>query len=199
MHRSSFPAVAAAAAFAGSAHAALIEYDGSFDEATDTISGDYRELGGDEDVGQFRLLEGTNRFFGGIVTPGDPGDTFNILLNDRQTLTAVRVSFDLDRDPFNPIAINQNTTLGVFDIDSTDPLRVSLSLSSAGDFASPDGFSLAGEDEFNILISSEVLALNDAGPVRYQIEFDVDEVPIPAPATAGLLAAGALVGGRRRR
>jgi hypothetical protein len=121
------------------AEAALVPYDGSFDEATDTITGDYRELGGTDDVGDFELLDGLNLFLGSIVTPGDNSDTFNIILGTGETLNAVSIDFDTGADPFNPIAINQNTNLGLYQFG---PPLVLINIPGRGSFAAGSGLPL---------------------------------------------------------
>jgi hypothetical protein len=42
------------------------------------------------------------------------------------------------------------------------------------------------------LLNSEVLALNDGSPVRYQMNFEVEGTPIPIPGTFALLVSGLL-------
>ncbi|PTX55946.1 putative secreted protein [Litoreibacter ponti] len=72
----------AAAAYA-SPVPAIVPYSGSFDEATIAAedglpAGDYDTLGGLEQVGLFRLVEGANTFSGSINAPTDTADVFLI-------------------------------------------------------------------------------------------------------------------------
>ncbi|MCW8107744.1 PEP-CTERM sorting domain-containing protein [Alteromonas ponticola] len=59
------------------------EYNGHFDEASIVSeerlpAGDYDTIGGLEDVALFKLVEGSNEFFGSVFSPHDSSDVFTI-------------------------------------------------------------------------------------------------------------------------
>lgn len=72
----------------------IVPYSGSFDEASigaqDGLpAGDYDTLGGLEQVGLFRLVDGVNTFSGSINSPSDTADVFLIeILEGFQLLSA---------------------------------------------------------------------------------------------------------------
>ncbi len=75
-----FALLATTAAHAGTV---VIPYGGSFDEssiaAQDGLpAGDFDTLGGNEDVGLFNLVAGTNTFTGSVYSADDPADVFLI-------------------------------------------------------------------------------------------------------------------------
>jgi len=169
-----------------------------FDEATGTASGDYSELGGPNDVGQFDLEPGVNQFFGSIVTPCDPSDVFNILIGSGQVLTDVAVDWGLNVTLFYPIAISQNTMLEIYRTSGTDDLLVlTIPLSySPGRYSAPSSFEL-DPGLYNVLISSQVLALNSGAGPRYRANFEV--VPEPSSAALLVLSLGVLWRRHKRR
>lgn len=161
-----------------------------FDEATDTTTGDYSELGGPNDVGQFDLAAGVNQFFGSIRTPDDGSDTFNILIGSGQLLDDVAVGFGLNVTPFNPIAVSQNTRLRIFRTSgTTDLLALEIPIAQSADlYSAPSSFEL-DPGLYNVLMSSELLALNSGAAPRYRMDFTVT----PEPSSMMLLLSGGLI------
>ena len=93
---------------AGSANAAI-----QVDEATyPGASGDYNNLLLLIPPVTFALEGGTNLFRGTFGTPGDGGDTVVLDVGPLQTITAIRITFATNADPFNPVAINQGSPSG---------------------------------------------------------------------------------------
>ncbi len=72
----------------------VVPYSGSFDESSIATqdglpAGDFDTLGGVDQVGLFRLVEGTNTFSGSIFSPSDPADVFLIeILSGFQLVSA---------------------------------------------------------------------------------------------------------------
>ncbi|MCP5281158.1 MAG: PEP-CTERM sorting domain-containing protein [Rhodoferax sp.] len=151
----------------------------------------------------FGLDAGTNTFAGTFGTPGDQGDTFLLNIGPLQTLTGIRVTFATNAGDFNPVAINQNSRL-VFDLTSSNQPVPLVDLALTGRPSGPVVFASGplsiGAGQYNTTILSEVLALNSAGMVGYQVAFDVSAVPEPT-GVAMMLAGTATIGlwVRRRR
>ena len=143
----------------------------SFDEVTDTVSGDYSELGGSNNVGEFDLDAGVNSFFGSIVTPGDPSDTFNITIGENERLTSVNFNFGLNG---NSLAINQNTQLLISPLSGTGEPVLDLAITRTGGFSAPSDFFLE-TGSYNVLLRTEVLALRSGAGPRYRLDFGVEE------------------------
>jgi hypothetical protein len=177
------------------AFAALSAAASAVDEATyPGAGGDYNNLLNPPlpEAIVFSLDKGANTFNGTIGTPGDAADTFLVMVGSLQTITAVRVSFASNADPFNPVAINQGTRL-VFDSASSSSPTPLLDLPVLG---RPDGAVIVdsgpvsfGPGLYNSTFLSEVLALNNNGHVAYQVAFDVTTA-VPEPASAALTLAG---------
>ena len=151
----------------------------------------------------FNLAGGTNTFAGTFGTPGDAGDTFIVQLGPLETLTAIRVIFATNADPFNPVAINQASKL-VFDLTSSSEPIPLLSLNLTGRPDGPVQFNSSalsfGEQTYGVTLLTEVLALNSNARVGYRVEFDVTAVPEPATwalLLAGIAGVGALARSRR--
>jgi len=147
-------------------------------------------------VGQFELLAGTNSFFGSIVTPSDPSDSFNIILGSNETLTGVSIDWDTDANPFNPVAISQNTELIITEISGLGTILVDIHLPTAsGLYVAASGLPIM-TGEYAVFVKSGVVARNDNSPVSYTAYFEV----IPAPGAILLCSIGiGLVGWLRRR
>jgi hypothetical protein len=149
------------------------------------------------------LDAGTNTFAGTFGTPGDQGDTFLLNIGPLQTLTGIRVTFATNAGDLNPVAINQNSRL-VFDLTSSNQPVPLVDLALTGRPSGPVVFASGplsiGAGQYNTTILSEVLALNNAGMVGYQVAFDVSAVPEPT-GVAMMLAGTATIGlwVRRRR
>jgi hypothetical protein len=187
------------------AEAVLITtFNGTFDEATDPLtaaSKDYRDLGGEFDVGQFELLAGTNSFLGSIGTPSDPSDTFNIILGSNETLTGVSIDWDTVADPYNPVVISQDTELIVTEISGLGTILVDIDLPawSSGLFFATSGLPIM-TGEYAVFVKSGILARLDNSPVSYTAYFEVEAPVIPAPGAILLGSIGVgLVGWLRRR
>jgi hypothetical protein len=152
----------------------------------------------------FQLDAGTNTFAGTFGTPGDGGDTFLVQLDAFETLNAIRVTFATNAGPFNPVAINQGSTL-VFDLASSNEPTPLLSMNLTGRPDAPVVFDSGplsfGAQLYNVTLLTGVLALNNNnGKVGYQVAFDV--TPVPEPSTLVLTFAGVAalgVGSRRLR
>lgn len=172
---------------AGSAHAAI-----DVDEATyPGADGDYNNLLLLIPPVTFALEGGTNLFRGTFGTPGDGGDTVVLDVGPLETITAIRITFATNADPFNPVAINQGSRL-VFDTTSSSNPTPILDLSITGRPDGPVVFSsdplLLGTESYNLTLLTEVLALNSAGKVGYEIAIDL--LAVPEPSSWLLLALG---------
>ena len=185
-------ALASSALAFGLGHAALM-----VDETDPEIGGDYENLFADLDPTNdaFDVMAGDNMFLGSIVTPGDQGDTINLNLTANQFLMSVTLDSTQNATPFNPISINQDTVLSVFEFDDT-PLIADRAIGGAGlytlDFG-PTG--LMGGQMYQLSLISGVLALLD-GAVDYKLTATVREIapPPPPPGEVPVPAAALLFG-----
>lgn len=187
MNRKLSFAVALTIMLAGSAHAAI-----QVDEATyPGANGDYNNLLLLIPPVTFALEGGTNLFRGTFGTPGDGGDTVVLDVGPLQTITQIRITFATNADPFNPVAINQGSRL-VFDTTSSSNPTPIVDLSITGSPDEPVVFSsaplLLGAESYNLTLLTQVLALNSAAKVGYEIAVDV--LAVPEPSTWWLLALG---------
>lgn len=171
----------------------------SVDEATfPGAGGDYNNLlspprrPGSAEI--FRPGGGTNTFTGSIGTPGDQGDTWALLLEPGQTLVRTRISFGTNQD----IAINQGS-LFAFEQSTSNPLLFQIDLPGGIRGVLPlefdSGVLSIGPGFYTATILSGVLASRSNGPVSYIVSFDLTQEvrAVPVPASAGLLAGGALL------
>jgi hypothetical protein len=198
----------------GAAPAAAVpvpSFNGSYDEATGPeAAGDYDNIGGLTDVGNFALFAGSNTFAGSVFTPGDSSDPFNIVVGPFQTLVGARIVFAENATPFNPFfgIPAPNWTLTE---NTTTPLIFEIALGPSGatepqTFIAP-AFS-RGPGIYGVLIGNGTFGMNNGAPVDYTMTFQVKETlpppppPIPLPATLPLLLgglAGLVAAARRRR
>lgn len=142
----------------------------------------------------FRPGAGTNTFVGSISSLGDQGDTWLLRLDPGQTLVRTRISFGTNQD----IAINQGS-LFAFEQSTANPLLFQIDLPGGTRGVLPlefdSGVLSIGPGLYTATILTGVLASSSNGPVGYRVAFDVAEQvrAIPVPASAGLLAGGALL------
>lgn len=199
--------LAVATGLSGLSHAAI------FNEADAPYNGDFENVLLDLDPSNdvLMLASGSHSFIGSIVTPGDQGDVVVVRLESYQSITGVSIDFGTNSDPFNPIAINQNTRFLLLDNDE-DPLVAQTSLTGVGTFGLGP-LATPGGQVYSLQIVSEVLALLN-GAVGYTFTVMIEgsapppppppptpnEVPIPAAALLfGSVVAGLGLRSKKRR
>lgn len=195
---------AAACAFALAANAAdalvVGSFTGSYDEATGAeAAGDYDNIGGTLDVGEFILVEGANTFQGAVSTPSDSGDVFNITLQENFFLVGASLTFAENATAFNPYFGFPSPAWGLFESDTT-PTIFNIAIPDTNGAFSPLNFTASfaerGQGTYNMVLANGVFGMNDASSVDYTMVFTTEfraPPPPPPPPPAVPLPAGAVL------
>lgn len=204
-----FLAVAALFAGSGATAAPVPSFNGTYDEATGVeASGDYDNIGGPSDLGDFSLFAGANSFSGSVFTPGDSSDAFNIVLGANQTLVGASIIFAENATAFNNYFAfpppswtlsESSVTPKIFDIT----MGPSANFTLTSPFSAVASFAQIGEGIYNMVLGNGTFGMSN-GAVDYTMVFTVEEtstvVPLPAalPLLLGGLGVLGLAGYRRR-
>ncbi len=185
-------------------------FTGTYDEATGVeATGDYDKIGSNlgapNEVGDFRLVAGTNIFSGSISTPSDSGDVFNVVIGANQTLVGATLTFGDNVDAFNPYFGFPSPTWGLYESSITPTIfeyKVPNSNGTTSSFSSTQTF-VRGPGTYNMVFANGTFGTNN-GAVDYTMTFSVNEtiIPpaVPLPAGFPLLFAGiAVLAGLKRR
>lgn len=186
----------------------VASFTGTYDEATGVeAGGDYDNIGGASDIGDFALVAGVNTFLGSIASPQDSSDAFNIVIGANQTLVGATLSFGDNVDGFNPYFGFPSPTWGLYESSVTPTIfefNVPDANSAFSAFTSTQTFT-RGPGIYNMLFGNGVFGTNN-GPAEYTMTFTVTEnapPPVPLPAAGWLLLASvgglAAFKGRRRK
>jgi hypothetical protein len=169
-------------------------FNGTYDEATGSeAAGDYDNIGGLAEVGEFALHNGTNTFLGSIFTPTDPSDVFNIVVGAGQILTGASIVYGTNATMFNP-------TFGFpapqWTLQESSVTPVIFDLGMPGSVGAPASFAAPaftrGPGNYSMLIGNGVFAMNNGGGIGYTMTFEVQGplAPVPLPAGLPLVLAG---------
>lgn len=193
--------------FASQAYAVPVpSFSGTYDEATGVeAGGDYDNIGGGSDVGDFSLVAGVNTFEGSIFTPDDSSDVFNIVIGPNQTLVGATLVFASNADAFNPFFGFPSPTWGLYESSVTPVIfefKVPDSNGQYSPFTSTQTFT-RGAGIYNMVIGNGTFGMYDGSPVDYTMTFTVEEtqqpaIPLPASLPLMLGGVGVLAGLRRR-